>query len=137
MTKIQLHIHQHTCMCSWIVGASAKVTTMSGIRKSTSCRQLFKDCKILTVTLLYILEVLCFIKKYKMAVQKINKYMITIQAEIWIYILNHVTQIFIKSVINMGIRLYNKVPNNIKKIEEYKPYEENWNHFSKNMLFIH
>jgi hypothetical protein len=58
------------------------IRTMSGVGKSTSCRQLFKGCKILTVTLLYILEVLCFIKKYKMAVQKMSKYMITIQEEI-------------------------------------------------------
>jgi hypothetical protein len=36
----------------------------------TSCRQLFKDCKILTVTSLHIFEVLCFLKKYKSAVQK-------------------------------------------------------------------
>jgi hypothetical protein len=28
-----------------------------------------------------------------------------------------------KSVINMGIQLYNKVPNNIKKTEEYKLYK--------------
>jgi hypothetical protein len=28
-----------------------------------------------------------------------------------------------KSVINMGIQLYNNAPNNIKKVEEYKPYK--------------
>jgi len=33
------------------------------------------------------------------------------------------TNLYKKSVINMGIRLYNKVPNNIKKVEEYKPYK--------------
>jgi len=27
-----------------------------------------------------------------------------------------------RSVINMAIRLHNDVPNNIKKVEEYKPY---------------
>ena len=32
-------------------------------------------------------------------------------------------QISIKNVINMGIRLYNKVPINIKNLEEYKPYK--------------
>ena len=53
-----------------------------------------------------------------------NKYMITIHGEVNIYILNHVIQIFIKkSVINMGIRLYNKVPKNIQKVEKYKPYK--------------
>jgi hypothetical protein len=48
---------------------------------------------------------------------------IVIQGQIWIYISNLVIQISIKSVINMGILLYNKVPINIKKLEEYKPYK--------------
>jgi hypothetical protein len=39
------------------------------------------------------------------------------------------TNLYKKSVINMGIRLYNnnnnnnKVPNNIQKVEEYQPYK--------------
>jgi len=44
------------------------IRTMCGVGKSTSCRQLFKDRKILTVTLIYAFEVLCFLKKYKSAV---------------------------------------------------------------------
>jgi hypothetical protein len=43
---------------------------MCGAGTGTSCRQLFKDCKILTVTSLYVFEVLCFLKKYKSSVQK-------------------------------------------------------------------
>ena len=31
------------------------------------------------------------------------------------------TNLYKKSVINMGIRLHNRVPNNIKKLEDYKP----------------
>jgi DNA-binding transcriptional regulator/RsmH inhibitor MraZ len=50
--------------------------------------------------------------------------MITTQGQIWIYISNLVIQISIKkSVINVGIRLYNKVAMHIKKLEEYKPYK--------------
>ena len=49
--------------------------------------------------------------------------MIIIHGQIWIYISNLVIQISIKSVINMGIRSYNKVPINIKMLEEYKPYK--------------
>jgi len=36
----------------------------------TSCRQLYKDCEMLTVTSLYVFEVLCFLKKYKSAIKK-------------------------------------------------------------------
>ena len=50
--------------------------------------------------------------------------MIIIQGQIWIYISNLVIHIFIKkSVINMGIQLYNKVPINTKRLEEYKPHK--------------
>ena len=37
---------------------------MAGVSLSTSCRQLFKELKILTLVSLYIFEVTCFIKKY-------------------------------------------------------------------------
>jgi hypothetical protein len=43
------------------------IRLMCGVGKSTSCRQ-FKDCKILTVTLLHVFEVLCILKTYKSAV---------------------------------------------------------------------
>ena len=46
------------------------IQIMCGVGRDTSCRQLFKDCKILTITSLYILEVLCFIQKHKLAIQK-------------------------------------------------------------------
>ena len=39
------------------------------------------------------------------------------------------TNLYKKSVINMGIRLHNKVPNNIKKLEEYKPYKTELKYF--------
>jgi len=51
------------------------------------------------------------------------------QGQIWIYIPNLVIQISIKSVINMGIRLCNKVPINIKKLEEYKPCKRELKYF--------
>jgi hypothetical protein len=38
---------------------------MSGLRKQESCRQIFKEYGNLTVTSMYILEVLCYIKKHK------------------------------------------------------------------------
>jgi hypothetical protein len=46
------------------------IQSMCDTGAGTSCRQLFKDYKILTVTSLYVFEVLCFLKKYKSAIQK-------------------------------------------------------------------
>jgi hypothetical protein len=102
------------------------IRTMSGVGKSTSSRQLFKDCKILTVTSLYIYWKCCFIKKYRTAIQKneqIHDHNTRINMNLYIKPCN--TNLYKKSVINMGIRLYNKVLNNIKKVEECKPYKKN------------
>jgi hypothetical protein len=73
------------------------IQSLCGAGTGTSCRQLFKDCKILTVISLYVFEVLCFLKgiinpQYK----KIDTYMIIIQGQIWIYISNLVIQSSIK-----------------------------------------
>ena len=66
------------------------IRNMCGVGRDTSCKKLFKECKLLTITSLYILEVLCFIKKYKLEPQKMNKYMIIIQGEVNTYISNRV-----------------------------------------------
>jgi len=112
------------------------IPTMCGVGRGTSCKILFKECRLLTITSLYILEVLCFIKKYKLEPQKMNKYMIIIQGEVNIYISNHAKKISKKkSVINMGIRLYNKLPKNIQQEERYKSYKRKMKGFLKDNAF--
>ena len=41
------------------------IRLIPGISKYESCRQKFKDDRILTVTSIYVLEFLCYIKKYR------------------------------------------------------------------------
>jgi len=43
---------------------------ISGASKCKSCRQIFKDCRILTVTSLHILEVLYYEKRYKRSLKQ-------------------------------------------------------------------
>ena len=43
--------------------------SMVAISSRTSCRQLFKELNILTLASLYILEVICFIRKYRQSVE--------------------------------------------------------------------
>ena len=43
---------------------------MYGIDTGNSCRYLFKGCEILTLTSVYIFEVMCCIKKYKFSMQQ-------------------------------------------------------------------
>ena len=69
-----------------------------------SCRQLFKDCKVLTVTSLYVFEVLCFLKKYKSAIQK-NKQVHdhNTKTNMDLHTKPFNTNLYKKSAINMGI----------------------------------
>jgi len=41
------------------------IQMISGVSRHTPCTQIFKDYNILTVASLYMLEVVCYIKKYK------------------------------------------------------------------------
>ena len=88
---------------------------ISGTSSRTSCRQIFKDYNVLTLPSLYILEVTCFIKKYKafMAINSdIHNY--NTRRKLNFHVQHCNTALFKRSVINMGISLYNKVPNQIK-----------------------
>ena len=67
---------------------------------------------------------LCFIKKYKLAIQKNEQvHDHNIRRSKYLHIKPCNTNLHKKSVINMEILLYNKVPKNIQKVEEYKPYK--------------
>ena len=80
------------------------IRTICGVAKSTSCRQLFKDCKILTITSLYVFEVLYFLKNYKMAVQKSEKiHDHNTRTNMDLYIKPRNTSLYKKSIINIGI----------------------------------
>ena len=100
------------------------ICSVCGAGTGTPCRQLFKDCKILTVTSLYVYEVLRFLKKYKSGVQK-NKqaHDRNTRTNMHLYIKPCNKILYKKSVIKVGIRQYTKVPINVNKLEEYKPYK--------------
>jgi hypothetical protein len=50
---------------------------ISGVNNRTSCRQIFKEYRILTLAAPYIFEVTCFIKNIKTAWQKMRTSIIT------------------------------------------------------------
>jgi hypothetical protein len=91
-----------------------------GLGNRKSCKQKFKEHKILTVTLLYILEVLCFIKKYKGSLKQnfaIHEYNTRSKYDLHTQLCS--TSQFKKSVINMGIK-----PPEIKKLENFNCFRK-------------
>ena len=103
----------------------------------TSCRQLFKELNILTLASLYILEVISFIRKYHQSVQlNSNIHTYNRRRKMDIRIQSHNTKTYKKkSVINMGTKVYNKLPNYIKQIV-IRPLRKSWNNFFFCIPFI-
>jgi hypothetical protein len=94
---------------------------MVGVSPRTSCRQLFKELNILTLASLYILEVISFITKYSQSMElNSNVHTYKTQRKVVIHFQSYSTEIYKKkSVINMGTKSRNKLPNYIKEIDSY------------------
>jgi hypothetical protein len=103
---------------------------MSGVSKRTSCREIFKDYSILSVACLYILDIVCYIKQHKQSLEQnaqIHRYDTRRRLDLHVHFCN--TDLFWKSVINREIRLYNKVPDYIKKLEKDKTFKREFRTF--------
>ena len=99
---------------------------MVGASSRTSGRQLFKELNILTLASLHILEVTCFIRKYCQSLElNSNVHNYNIRRKVDIHIQSYKTDIYKKSVINMGTKVYNKLPGYIKEAESYKAFKKN------------
>ena len=98
---------------------------MTGLKKGESCKQKFKELRILTVTSLHVLEVLCYIKKYKGS--------ISVNSEIHDHNTRRKTDLHIQScrkssfqkiVINTGIKLFNHLPSELKQPHGFKLFRK-------------
>jgi hypothetical protein len=84
---------------------------MYGTKRCESYRGAFKIRKILTMTSLYILEVLCFIKKSSKFIiynSQLHNYNTRSKNDFHVSVCN--TAVYQKSVINLGIKLVNELP---------------------------
>jgi hypothetical protein len=56
-----------------------------GLSSRKSCRQIFKDYKFLTLPSLYVLEVICFTKKYKVFMERMWTFVVVTCERSWIF----------------------------------------------------
>jgi hypothetical protein len=92
------------------------VRLLAGVSSRTSCRQVFKDLNISTMASLYILEVTCFTRKYcKCLEQNIQVHQHNMRSKLDFHVKMKKTEIYRKIVINMGTKVYNKLPGFLKK----------------------
>jgi len=101
------------------------IRLITGLKRLESCRQKFKENRVLTVTSMYILEVLCFTKKYNGNLKKncdIHEH--NTRSKYDIHIQPHNTSLIQKSVLHMGARLYKKLPTRIKNLDKYNQFRK-------------
>ena len=99
------------------------IRVMAGVNSRTSCRQLFKELNILTLSSLYILEVTCFLKRYCQSLElNANVHIHNKRRKMDIHIKSHRTNLYKNSVINMGSIIY-KLPDHLKEIDSFKVFK--------------
>jgi hypothetical protein len=98
---------------------------ITGINKYESCRQKFKENRILTVTSIYVSEVLCYIKKYKGDLKhncEIHEYDTSSKYDLHTQSRN--TSLLQNSVLHMAVRLYKRLPLKIKKLDNFNQFRK-------------
>ena len=101
------------------------IRAMIGVNTTTSFRQFFKELNILTLASLYILELSCFIKKYcQSLVFSADVHNYNTRRKMDIHIQSYRTNLYKNSVINMGTKIYNKLPEYVKGIDSYKFFKK-------------
>ena len=101
------------------------VRILAGVSSRTSCRNLFKEFKILTIASLYILEATCFIRKYCKCLEKntqVHQHDTRRKLDIDVKMKN--TETYKKSVINMVTKIYNKLPGFLKEIDDIRVFRK-------------
>ena len=101
------------------------IRMMTGLKKGESCKQKFKELRIFTVTSLYVLEVLCYMKKYKGSISENSEIRDhNTRRNIDLLIQSCRISSFQKSVINTGITLLNHLPSELKQLHDFKPFRK-------------
>ena len=101
------------------------IRLITGVNPRTPCRWLFKETNILTVVSLYILEVISYLRRHHQFVElNSNIHTYNTQRKKDIHIQSIKTDFYKRSVVDMGYKLYNKLPDYIIEIESYKTFRK-------------
>ena len=96
---------------------------ISGVSIYASCWQIFHTFTILPVASMYILEIVCCIRKYKETLRKMYKFLNKMHRKHFIFYVNFCNKNHSKkSQVKMGLRLHYMVPDHIKKFDTNEPF---------------
>jgi len=97
------------------------VRLICNVKRETSCRELFRTLNILPVPCVYIMETVYYIKLNNEGLkQNLAKHDYKTRNRLDFKTQFCRTNIFKKSVNNLGTKLYNKLPNYLKNVENSK-----------------
>jgi len=86
---------------------------------------LFKELNILTIVSLYILEVISYLRRHHQFLElNSNVHAHNTRRKKDIHIQSYKTDLYKRSVLNMGSKLYNKLHDYIKETESYKTFRK-------------
>jgi len=106
------------------------------IKGCASCRKSFKAHKILTMASIYILEVLHFIKNYTNIEHNYHVHKYDTRSSQDLSISGCTTYLYLNNVLNVGIKLYNKLPENIKRLHALNNFKKELKAIFCKMFFI-
>ena len=90
-----------------------------------SCRQLFKDLNLLPLPCMYIFGIVCHVK---LRLEKSEQNNVVHNHNTCQKLNLHAqfcrTNAYTKGVLNMGIKLYNKIPNKIRETEKMRQFKK-------------
>ena len=100
------------------------IRLITGVYKRKPCRHIVRKFRILTLTSLYILEVLCLMKKYQGYLkQNFGIHGHNMRNKSDLNTCSCSTVLYHRSATHMGIKLFNKLPIQIKQLDNYKGFK--------------
>jgi hypothetical protein len=89
-----------------------------------SCRKLFKDLNLLPLPCMYIFELVCYITSHFGELdQNIAVHNHSTRQKLNLHVQFCRTNVSKNGVMNMGIKLYNKIPNKIREIGKMRQFK--------------
>jgi hypothetical protein len=112
------------------------IRIISNVGRNASCRNLFRDLNILPLPCLCINEVVCYtksnIEKMKLN-DEIHNHCKRHKSDLHVQFYR--TTLFKNNVANMGIKLYNKLPNKVKKLGKLQKFKRKLKYFLLQHIF--
>jgi hypothetical protein len=133
------HAHLKYGLIFWSGGTESKsifklqkwvIRIISRVGIHTSCRQLFSNLHILHIVCLCIPEILCYIKiNFEKLKQNTEIHSHSTHQKLNLHVQFCRKNVFKSSVVNIGIKLFNNLPNQIRKLEKIQ-------HFRRKLRYI-